>query len=642
MTKETDAANLYQRRAPEGEGMSVPPYPPPPFFRINRRIQIDTSSTRTYFTGLAKEVMFFLVILYAHRGSSTFVERDTQIGKSFHYTFNGIFTKTSPFIHDLSELNDILNFLHNEWSKFEENQTIWMGIMPIGRCLDCVKQHILPRSPKDIQDYPDLANSKYHLFPWEMGGKYSFEKQFFSVEHLQSKGMCSRLDNFLIVYDYKSRYKKHLPTTDSMYFFGETKHNKTKCFMSHFPISSNCIAIKAVGFPKNVLYKIRTHLLQKFEDDNMEFKRSKRGLGFMVSLIVKLLKEVLKGGSPANLLAKHIYGKITTKFKYNFDKEEVIRKTQKIKKYEFRHREFYNVNELVKIRFINGTGLTLMCKQLRIFCQQELQNYCMELHRLNYCLQLVKEIHAHTIDQILAEKNYPPPHMKNAVLLSQQGSHFLAGPRPVSLWNFRFKSKDTHSEEVFVGRAINLDGQIKTLSPIVTSDPNISHSCLLALVQGKDYIDLCSYTPLNMRGIQELYSNTYIRVIFIYLKEGYGQLFTRSASKFHVLMKYNIVVLGMAEQANIISQGSSIIIEQKNEDSILGIGILSHTDIEEISAISLEIVENTAVTIALLAVCIIAYCIKKQCTKKRNHAMNDDMEELNDNMELNPLNEDLS
>ena len=59
-----------------------------------------------------------------------------------------------------------------------------------------------------------------------------------------------------------------------------------------------------------------------------------------------------------------------------------------------------------------------------------------------------------------------------------------------------------------------------------------------------------------------------------------------------------------------------MIIEQKNEDSILGIGILSHTDIEEISAISLEIVENTAVTIALLAVCIIAYCIKNNVLKK--------------------------
>ena len=93
-----------------------------------------------------------------------------------------------------------------------------------------------------------------------------------------------------------------------------------------------------------------------------------------------------------------------------------------------------------------------------------------------------------------------------------------------------------------------------------------------------------------MRGVQELYANMYIRVIFIYLKEGYGQLFAKSASKFHVLRKYNIVVLGMAEEAKIMSQGSALIIDPKNEDSISGIGILSHDNIQETSEISVEII----------------------------------------------------
>ena len=620
----------------------VPSYPPPPYFQMNRRIEIDTSSTRSFFTGLAKEVIILIILLLMvpHTDNTIVSESKTEAIQSFRYTFNKIFIKTSPFIHDLNCLNNILNFLHNEWQKFNDNETIELGNMPIGRCLDCIKNHIPPRSPEDLRELKH--SSRYHLFPWETGGKYSFEKQFYNVDQLVALQMCQNIDNFLLIYDYKSRAKVFLPSSPSMYFYGETKENETKCYMSHFPYSSKCIAIRAVGFPKNLIYVTRTHMLQKFENINMDFSRPKRGLGFIPSLIIRLLREVLKGGTPANLLTKHIYNKITTKFKYNFDKEKVIKKTQRIKKYEFRHREFFKINELVKIQFMNSSGLTVICKDLRIFCQEKLQNYCMALNRLNYCLELVKEVHAYTIDQILAEKNYPPPFIENTVLLSQQGSHFLAGPRPVSLWNFRFKSKEEHSEEVFIGKVVNVDGQIKTLAPIVTSDPNISHSCLLALVQGQEYKNLCSYIPLNMRGVQELYANMYIRVIFIYLKEGYGQLFAKSASKFYVLRKYNIVVLGMAEEAKIMSQGSALIIDPKNEDSISGIGILSHDNIEETSEISVEIIVNTAITFALICSCFILYFIKIKCRKTHNRIINEESEGLTDNIELNNLNEDVS
>ena len=98
----------------------------------------------------------------------------------------------------------------------------------------------------------------------------------------------------------------------------------------------------------------------------------------------------------------------------------------------------------------------------------------------------------------------------------------------------------------------------------------------------------------------------------------------------------------MAEEAKIMSQGSALIIDPKNEDSISGIGILSHDNIEETSEISVEIIVNTAITFALICSCFILYFIKIKCRKTHNRIINEESQGLTDNIELNNLNEDVS
>ena len=180
---------------------AVPPYPPPPFFQMNRSIEVHTSSTRSYFTGFAKEVIVLVIFLLMvpHTDNTMVSESETEAGKSFRYTFNKIFIRTSPFIHDLNCLNEVLNFLHNEWQKFNDNQTISLGSMPVGRCMDCIGSNMLPRSPEDLRELK--YSSRYHLFPWETDGKYSFEKQFYNVDQLAALHMCQKMDNYLVLYD---------------------------------------------------------------------------------------------------------------------------------------------------------------------------------------------------------------------------------------------------------------------------------------------------------------------------------------------------------------------------------------------------------------------------------------------------------
>ena len=69
---------------------AVPPYPPPPFFQMNRSIEVDTSSTRSYFTGFAKEVIVLVIFLLMvpHTDNTMVSESETEAGKSFRYTFN--------------------------------------------------------------------------------------------------------------------------------------------------------------------------------------------------------------------------------------------------------------------------------------------------------------------------------------------------------------------------------------------------------------------------------------------------------------------------------------------------------------------------------------------------------------------------